>query len=210
MRPSKRRRPVRQLDRIRPLSDREARSLADGCVKTLARYRRAIARGKVSDALRQQARRAFLHLGGDPARATASLRDYDHERYGPFLGVSDEGSAASAIRDAGYASPKVRALPRATKPSPLVVGLALDAERLGGVGEVAVGPEEYADVWLECVDRVLVTTNVGTRVNVRTYRREPRITLLRADAKEIAAAKAALAAAFKPFVETPDGMPRPL
>jgi hypothetical protein len=201
---------VRQLDRDRPLTDGEARSLTDACLKTLASYRKAVARGKAPAALRKEARRAFLHLGGDPARATASLRDYDHHRYGPFLGVSDEGSAASAIRDAGYASPKARALPRGTKPSPLVVGLALDAERLGGVGEVAVGPDEYADVWLECVDRVLVTTNIGTRVNMRTYRREPRITLFGGDEKAMADAKTAIAAAFKPFVETPDGTPRPL
>jgi hypothetical protein len=200
---------VRQIDRQSP-TEGEDRSLADACLKALASYRRAVARGKASASLRKDARRAFLHLGGDPARATASLRDYDHQRYGPFLGVSDEGSAAPAIRDAGYASPKARALPRGMKPSPLVVGLALDAERLGGVGEVAVGPEEYADIWLECVDRVLVTTNIGTRVNIRTYRREPRITLFTADAKEIADAKTKIAAAFKPFVETPDGTPRPL
>jgi len=201
---------VRHLDPQRPLTDREARSLADACLKVLASYRSAVARGKASAGLKKQARRAFLHLGGDPARSTASLKDYDHDRYGPFLGVSDEGSAAPAIREAGYASPKVRALSRATKAAPLVVGLAVDAERLGGVGEVAVGPEEYADIWLECVDRVLVTTNIGTRVNMRTYRREPRITLLRGDAGEMAGAKAAIAAAFKPFVETPDGNPRPL
>ena len=200
---------MRQQDRHRPLTDREARALAEACVADLAKYRRAAGRGAVTAALRKKARTAFLHLGGDPARPTASLRDYDHERYGPFLGVSDEGSAAAAIREAGYESPKAQALPRTVKPSPLVVGLALDAERLGGVGEVAVGPEEYADVWLECVDRVLVTTNIGTRVNIRTFRREPRITMRQADAGEIARAKTTIAEAFKPFVETPDGTPRP-
>ena len=200
---------MRQQDRHRPLTDREARALAEACVADLTKYRRAAARGAVTAALRKKARTAFLHLGGDPAKPTASLRDYDHERYGPFLGVSDEGSAAAAIREAGYESPKAQALPRTVKPSPLVVGLALDAERLGGVGEVAVGPEEYADVWLECVDRVLVTTNIGTRVNIRTFRREPRITLRQADAAEIARAKTTIAEAFKPFVETPDGTPRP-
>ena len=200
---------MRQQDRHRPQTDQDARALAEASQQSLASYRRAVARGKVPAALRKQARTAFLHLGGDPARSTASLKDYDHERYGPFLGVSDEGSAAGAIREAGYESPKARALPRSVKPSPLVVGLALDAERLGGVGEVAVGPEEYADVWLDCVDRVLVTTNIGTRVNIRTYRREPRITLRQGDAAEIADAKTKIAAAFKPFVETPDGKPRP-
>jgi len=192
------------------MTDAQARAFAGDCLKVLASYRKAVARGQASAALRTQAREAFLHLGGDPARSTASLKDYDHERYGPFLGVSDEGSAAPAIREAGYASPKVRALPRGEKASPFIVGLALDAERLGGVGEVAVGPEEYADIWLECVDRVLVTTNVGTRVNMRTYRREPRIPLMTGDAKALADAKTAIAAAFKPFVDTPDAKPRPL
>jgi hypothetical protein len=178
-------------------------------MKTLAAYRSAASGGTVTARLEARARRAFLHLGGDPARSATSLGDYDHDRYGPFLGISDEGSAAAAIRDAAYASPKARALASRARPSPLAVGVALDAERLGGVGEVAVGPDEYADIWLACVDRLLVTTNVGTRVNLRTYRREPRVTIVSASAGEIAGAKAAIAAAFKPFVETPDGRPRP-
>jgi hypothetical protein len=92
----------------------------------------------------------------------------------------------------------------------MIIGVALDAERLGGVGEVAVGPDEYADVWLGCVDRLLITTNIGTRVNTRVYRREPRI-LLRSDSKRaLAQAKTKIAEAFRPFVETPDGEPRPL
>jgi hypothetical protein len=96
------------------------------------------------------------------------------------------------------------------RPTPLVVGLAVDAERLGGIGEVAVGPEEYADVWLECVGRTLITTNVGTRVNTRVYRREPRILLRGASTRALEKAKAEIAAAFRPFVNTPDKKPRPL
>ncbi len=88
--------------------------------------------------------------------------------------------------------------------------MAIDAERLGGVGEVAVGPEEYANVWQESVDRILVTTNIGTRVNVRFYRRQPPVLLVRGDRAAIAKAKSAIAAAFTPFVETPDKRPRPL
>jgi hypothetical protein len=202
--------PLSLLALERPLTNEEDRALARACLATLASYRTAVARGPAPSRLRTRARRAFLHLGGDPARPTWSLEDYDHNRYGPFLGVSDEGSAAGAIREAGFESPKVRALKRPAERTPLVVGLALDAERLGGVGEVAVGPEEYADVWLECVDRVLVTTNIGTRVNVRVYRREPRVILRRVDARAIAEAKAAIKEAFKPFVETPDKQPRPL
>jgi hypothetical protein len=202
--------PLRLLDLKRPLTKEEDRVLAGSCLDILGSYRKAVAHGAASSALRKRARRAFLHLGGDPARSTGSLKDYDHNRYGPFLGVSDEGSAAAAIREAGFESPKVRALAKPGQRTPLVVGLGLDAERLGGVGEVAVGPEEYADVWLECVDRVLVTTNIGTRVNLRVYRREPRVVLKSGDAKAMAAAKAAIAEAFKPFVETPDKQPRPL
>ena len=194
----------------RALSNEENRALSRACSEALVAYRAAVAGGRPSRGIASRARKAFLHLGGDPGRSTASLKDYDHDRYGPFLGVSDEGSAAAQIRGAAYESPKVRALPRTIRPSPLQVGLALDAERLGGIGEVAVGPEEYADIWLECVDRLLVTTNIGTRVNVRTYRREPRVVLTSAQPGALARAKEEIAAAFKPFVETPDGRPRPL
>jgi len=131
-------------------------------------------------------------------------------RYGPFLGVSDEGSAAAQIREAAFDSPKVRALPRAAPRTPLVVGVAVDAERLGGIGEVAVGPDEYVDIWLECVDRLLITTNIGTRVNMRVYRREP-LVVLESDSREaIAKAKQDIRKEFQPFVETPDRKPRPL
>jgi hypothetical protein len=188
----------------------EDRSLANACQRTLAEYRRAIATGRAARRLADAARRAFLHLGGDPARPTASLKHYDHVTYGPFLGVSDEGSAAVQIQEAAFDSPKVHALPRSRKTTPLVVGVALDAERLGGVGEVIVGPDEYADAWLKCVDRLLLTTNVGTRANLRVYRREP-VVLLKSDSPQaIRIAKQAIAAAFQPFVRTPDGQPRPL
>lgn len=131
-------------------------------------------------------------------------------RYGPFLGVSDEGSAAAQIREAALESPKARALPGAVPRTPLVVGVAVDAERLGGIGEVAVGPEEYADVWLECVDRVLITTNIGTRVNVRVYRREPFVLVRSDSSRALERARKEIEAAFRPFVETPDDRPRPL
>lgn len=186
------------------------RCLAVECREILGRYRAAVVgNGSVSRSLTADARRAFLHLGGDPERPRASLKDYDHERHGPFLGVSDEGSAASAIRDAAFASPKMRALARAAPRPPLVVGLAVDAERLVGIGEVVVGPEEYADIWLATVDRLLLTTNVGTQVNMRVYRPEPRIRIHSARAGAIARARAEITAAFKPFVDTPDRRPRP-
>jgi len=96
-----------------------------------------------------------------------SLRDYDAERYGPFLGVSDEGSAAKPIAEAAVGSPKARAL---EKPNPLVVGVAHDAERLGSLGEVPVGPVEYGRIRAGSAGRVLLTTNVGSHVNTWHYR----------------------------------------
>lgn len=197
-------------NRLLQLADQKQLALARECQTILRKYRLAALNGNSSATLAARARRAFLHLGGDPARSTANLKDYDHLSFGPFLGVSDEGSAAEEIREAAFDSPKVRALPRSVKRTPLIVGVAVDAERLGGIGEVAVGPEEYADVWLATVGRVLVTTNIGTRVNMRVYRREPRI-ILRSDSPAgIKQAKAEIAASFQPFVQTPDGQPRPL
>jgi hypothetical protein len=193
-----------------PRTPDEDRAYAAKCLATLAQYRTAVASQGASDALKESAREAFIHLGGDPTRATASLKDYDHTRYGPFLGVSDEGSAAGAIRDAALASPKVRALSGGSARVPLTVGVAVDAERLGGVGETAVGMDEYTDIWLETVDRLLVTTNIGTRVNVRVYRREPLVLLKSDKPAAIETAKQEIAAAFKPFIETPDLLPRPL
>jgi hypothetical protein len=96
-----------------------------------------------------------------------SLRDYDAARYGPFLGVSDDGSAAAAIRDAALASPKARAL--GASPPPLMVGVSHDAERLGSVGEVPVGPDEYAQIMQGARGRILVSTNVGSHVNEWRY-----------------------------------------
>jgi hypothetical protein len=157
-----------------------------------------------------EARRAYLLIGGDPDKPSFSLKDYDHKRYGPFLGVSDEGSAAEAIRDVAYASPKCLGISARTKLTPDIVGVAIDAERLGGIGEVAVGPNEYADVWTGAVDRLLITTNIGTRINLRVYRREPRVLLAKTTRRAIAAAKADIAMAFAPFVKTPDGKARPL
>ncbi len=201
--------PLALLDTDRPRTDDEDRALAAACAEVLAQYRQAATGGAVPAPLAGRARRAFLHLGGDPARASASLKDYDYDRYGPFLGVSDEGSAAGAIREAAFESPKVGALPASVRPAPVVVGMAVDAERLVGVGEVVVGPEEYADIWLATVGRVLVTTNIGTQVNMRVYRPEPRVRVASRRPSALAAAMREIAAEFKPYLDTPDLKPRP-
>ena len=156
------------------LSPKEELRLAEACRAVLRAYRSAKARGEsFSLSQRRVARLALLHLGGDAEPQSRSLRDYDHRKFGPFLGVSDEGSAAEAILAGALKSPKAIAL--GTR-DPFELGVAIDAERLGAVGEAPVGPEEYADIWVGCVERLLMTTNVGTRVNPRLFMRPPVVT----------------------------------
>lgn len=145
-------------------------------------------------------RDALNFLGGQADRTSFSLKDYNHQMYGPYLGVSDEGSAASAIRHAAYVSPKAQALGHHISPDTL--GLAVDAERLGSVGEIPVGPDEYSTVWGECVGRMLMSTNVGSRVNIRLYNRALLITIpSNGEPPMLKALQAELDKAFKPFVE---------
>ena len=192
------------------LSSQEELRLAEACRATLRTYRTGVARGtKTLNALQRRiARLALLHLGGDAEPRSRSLRDYDHEKFGPFLGVSDEGSAAEAILAGARRSPKAVALGTL---DPFVLGVALDAERLGAVGEVPVGPEEYADIWVGCVERLLMTTNVGTRVNPRLYMRPPVVTFEEGPiepAVKLAVEK--VDQRCRPFAKTPDRKPRPL
>jgi hypothetical protein len=158
--------------------------------------------------LRRLAARAFDELGGQPEPATRTLREYDHERLGPYLGVSGEESAAPAIRDAALSSPKVRALGLT---QPIEVGVAHDAERLGSVGELPVGPDEYRDIRLECLGRILTSTNVGARLNVRFYARLPVVWVNPGPLSELLQ-QASLAARRKitPFLDAPDHKPRPV
>src|SRR5215471_16238734 len=179
--------------------------------REIQRQYRAIASGGEPPGRRWRnlAREALHYLGGDADRPHISLSDYDHRRYGPFLGISDDGGAAYDVCRAALASPKGQAL--GSKASALALGVALDAEWLGGVGEVPVGPDEFSDIWLHCTGRGLMTTNVGSRVNLRNYLAAPVVTIAEGDRNAaLAAAKAGLAEAFHPFLKTPDGKPRPL
>ncbi len=195
----------------------EDRRLSDNCREILRMYEDIFsgdARKKDRPSDKEQrkltslARAAMLHLGGDPDPSSVSLKDYDHEKYGPYLGISDEGSAAHIIREAGLNSPKMKAIGPA---DPIVVGVAHDAERLGAIGEVPVGPEEYTDIRLQCVGRILTSTNVGTRLNLRYYKHYPEVYIHKGTTrKSLAKAKNAIRDAFEPFVKTPDGRPRPL
>ena len=181
----------------------------------LRSYRRAVeGSSRIDDGegalgqLRELAKEAMGHLGGGADLAATSLKDYDHKRFGPYLGVSDEGSAAAVIRQAALNSPKVRV---AGLISPLVVGVAHDAERLGAIGEVAVGPDEYAKIRLACVGRILTSTNVGTRLNLRFYKRNPVVSIpAGTTADVVGATEVSLTQIFAPFLNTPDGKHRPL
>ena len=154
------------------------------------------------------AREAILYLGGEGEPYSVSLKDFDHNRYGPYLGISNEGSAAHLIREAALHSPKMQAI----GPSePIVVGVAHDAERMSAIGEVPVGPEEYADIRIECTSRILTSTNVGTQLNLRYYKRYPLVTIQKGSAKKVLQiAKRDIKRAFEPFLHTPDGKSRPL
>lgn len=112
--------------------------------------------------LQELASRAIDQLGG-ATPCIVSLKHYNSEKYGPFLGISNDGEDVEIIKNAAIMSPKARVLGAV---EPIVLGMAVDAERLAAVGEVAVGPPEYKKIYLErgCL---LTTTNVGTRANVR-------------------------------------------
>jgi hypothetical protein len=161
------------------------------------------------ETLFELAGRAILELGGEAEPASNSLKDYDHQSHGPFLGVSDEGSAVNVIRRAALGSPKMTVLGTA---SPMVVGVSHDAERLAAVGEVAVGPQEYRDIRLGCSGSILTSTNVGTRLNLRYYKLRPTIEIRRGSSVERAVDDARRKARelFLPFTQTPDRNPRPI
>jgi hypothetical protein len=191
------------------LSSRDERRLYDAHRAILRAYRALVGSGaEPGKSWQAPADAALRYLGGDSDQHSRSLKHYDHHRYGPFLGVSDDGDSAEVIRRAALDSPKARAL---GKTEPLTVGVALDAERLGGVGEVPVGPDEFADIWRECIDRTLLTTNVGGRAHLWLYRLTPIVTIADGDSDAaLTKAKAGLAEAFKPFLKTPDGKARQL
>ncbi len=174
----------------------------------ICRRRKTKPRCKDYKLLYKRASEAVDRLGGQAEPACISLKDYDYRRYGPFLGVSDEGSAASCIRDAALSSPKMLAIGDAR---PIVVGVSHDAERLAAVGEVAVGPCEYRQIRLECMGRILTSTNVGTRLNLRYYKRYPVIKIEAGSLKaSVEKAKKNAKEIIEPFWHTPDNKPRPV
>ena len=137
---------------------------------------------------------------------TKRLDEYDAVRFGPLLAVSDEGENAETIARAAYASAKARAL---HSPSPMPLGIMIDGERMVSAGEGPIGPDEYAKLIAAAFERTLCSTNVGVRVNARLYRLLPEFDLADAAGDE-AKCLARVFAAFTPFLQTLDGVLRPL
>lgn len=150
----------------------------------------------------------ILKLGGVADPTPVSIKDYDHLLYGPFLGISDDGHAVHTIRRAALNSPKTRVLGQT---SPIQVGVAHDAERLAASGEVAVGPEEYKDIILGSQGSILISTNVGTRLNLRYYKMRPIVSVPKGPSQHaIKIAIKRIEKIIEPFINTPDGKPRPV
>jgi hypothetical protein len=135
-----------------------------------------------------------------------SLARYDSERFGPLFAVSDEGSAGEMIVNAAYASAKAKAL---WPIDPVRLGVALDGERMTSAGEVPIGPVEYEDLSDAAEGRLFLTTNVGVRVNARLSQQLPEFAVTEKSANDEQWLDKVIDA-FKDFVDTPDGRPRPL
>jgi len=137
---------------------------------------------------------------------TKRLEEYDYNRFGPLLAVSDEGSAAPVIAEAAYESAKTRSL---ASPEPMAVGVMIDGERMSSAGEAPIGPDEYEKVIGAAFGRTLCSTNVGVRANARVYRLFPEFSVAGASGSDSPLHEKVFAA-FKPFLDTPDRLPRPL
>lgn len=135
-----------------------------------------------------------------------SLASYDCKAYGPLFAVSDEGAASQIIVDAAYSSAKARAL---WPLDPVDLGMALDGERMTSAGEVPIGPEEYEALSASAAGRLICTTNVGVRVNTRLNQQLPEFPVTASSATDPKWADSVVAS-FVPFLQTPDGHPRPL
>lgn len=139
--------------------------------------------------------------------APKALEVYDIDKYGPMLGVSDEGYAAETIANAAHKSAKSMAA--GSSDSDMVAGLIIDGERMGSAGEVPIGPDEIARVVPAARDKTFCSTNVGVRVNTRIHQPLPEFVVADAKADEQAWLDG-IWARFAPFINTPDNKPRPL
>jgi hypothetical protein len=135
-----------------------------------------------------------------------SLIQYDADRLGPLFAVSDEGSAGTLVVKAAYASAKAKAMSPITAAK---LGVALDGERMTSAGEVPIGPIEYEQLSDAAAGKLFLTTNVGVRVNARLSQQLPEFPLTEKSQSDPKFFENILAT-FAPFVQTPDGHPRPL
>lgn len=145
-------------------------------------------------------------LDGCGRPAARRLVEYDSDTHGPLFAVSDEGSAGKVVVDAAYASAKAQAL---GADDPFTLGVILDGERMTSAGEVPIGPPEYAALSAAARSKLQLTTNVGTRVNVRLTQQLPEFEVTRTSATD-SKWVAKVCDSFQQFLHTPDGHPRPL
>jgi hypothetical protein len=127
------------------------------------------------------------------------LAEYDSNQYGPLFAVSDEGSAGPSIVDAALSSAKAVA----GASIPFRLGVILDGERMTSAGEAPIGPPEYDLLSSAAAGRLLLTTNIGTRINMRLTGQLPEFPALETSAESIISE-------FQRFIDTPDRRPRPL
>ena len=110
--------PRQALDTIKRLSgavlsSRDEQRLYDAHRAILRAYRALLGSGAApGPRWAAPVEAALRYLGGDSDQHSRSLKSYDHHQYGPFLGVSDDGDSAEAIRRAAHDSPKAVALGR--------------------------------------------------------------------------------------------------
>ena len=76
---------------------------------------------------------------------------------------------------------------------------------------VAVGPDEYREIRLGCMGRILTSTNVGTRLNLRYYKERAKVAIPPGQLDEVVSSTMdKVGAVLDPFIRAPGGKPRPL
>jgi hypothetical protein len=135
-----------------------------------------------------------------------NLSRYNSNMYGPLLGVSDEGSAVDIITTVALGSSKMMALGEQDVNK---TGMIVDGERMTSAGECPIGPDEYDLIVAATRGKTNCSTNVGVRLNTRYYQQHPEVLLSDYIADKVRFLNQ-LTDIFKPFIQTPDGVPRPL
>src|SRR5262249_6265635 len=91
-------RSIARLQRKTSLPTNDERQLCDAQRELRRAHRDAVSRGNSIDKRwRKSAIKALSYLGADADRQGISLKDYDHHRFGPFLGVRDHGYSGDEI-----------------------------------------------------------------------------------------------------------------